>query len=122
MNLVLPCQTFLLALLVSLEPSQLGLCTFSGRDLHYCKPSKITDEFVFCWQLVHFTPVSSLIGLFLAGMANDHLQKFLIWSAYVRPYGLPPDGKMSTEFDAAAADCSDNANIHIPPPLITTCI
>src|SRR6476620_3207783 len=77
MNLVLPCQTFLLALLVSLEPSQLGLCTFSGGDLHYCKPSKITDEFVFCWQLVHFTPVSSLIGLFLAGMSNDHLQKFL---------------------------------------------
>jgi len=29
---------------------------------------------------------------------------------------------MSTEFDAAAADCSDNANIHIPPPLVTTYI
>jgi|SRR6476660_3486388 len=71
----------------------LRLCTFSGRDLHYCKPSKITDEFVFCWQLVHFTPVSSLIGLFLAGMANDHLQKFLIWSAYVRPYGYRPAEK-----------------------------
>ena len=43
-------------------------------------------------------------------MANDHYQKFLIWSAYVRPYGLPPGGKMSTEFDAAAAPgCSDNA-------------
>jgi hypothetical protein len=55
-------------------------------------------------------------------MANDHLQKFLIWSIYVRPYGLPPGGKMSTEFDAAAADSSDNANIHIPPPLITTYI
>ena len=42
-------------------------------------------------------------------MANDHFQKFLIWSAYDKPYGLPPGGKMSTEFDAAAAGCSDNA-------------
>jgi hypothetical protein len=59
---------------------------------------------------VHFTPVGSLIGLSLAGIASDHFQKFLICSAYVKPYGLLPGGKIFNGFEAAAGDNNVDEN------------
>jgi hypothetical protein len=56
--------------------------------------------------------VGSLIGLSLAGIASDHFQKFLICSAYVKPYGLPPGGKIFTVFEAAAATGDENNNVN----------
>ncbi len=52
------------------------------------------------------------MGLSLAGIASDHFQKFLICSAYGKPYGLPPGGKIFTGFKPATGDkVSENNNI-----------
>jgi hypothetical protein len=37
----------------------------------------------------------------VAGIPNDHFQKFLICSTYVKPYGLLSGGKIFTEFESA---------------------
>ena len=51
----------------------------------------------------------------MAGIASDHFQKFLICSAYVKPYGFPPGGKIFTELEAAAAATAtgDNNNNNV---------
>ena len=48
--------------------------------------------------------MGSLIGFSLAGIFSDHFQKFLMCSAYVRPYGLPSGGKIFTEVEPATGD------------------
>ena len=46
----------------------------------------------------------------MAGIASDHFQKFLICSAYVKPYGLLPGGKIFNGFEAAAGDNNVDEN------------
>lgn len=49
----------------------------------------------------------------MAGIFSDHFQKFLICSAYVKPYGLLPGGKIFTEVKPATGDNNVNENINI---------
>jgi len=69
---------------------------------------------------MHFSPVGSLTGFSLAGIPSDHFQKFFSCSAYDRPYGLLPGGKIFTEFESATVDNVGDNSRNIDKKDVTT--